>query len=328
MLKSIRSDALKLVTWLLCSLIIGAALAPFLYHGCKALVQFRVLESMGLPGQWLENKLDNAHFGRYFNRSMLIGALVCMYPLIRSLKLKKSHLGLQRNIHWKTDFGIGFVLASGILLIFGIIYMQLGIFEAKNSFSEKVLLKFLISALAVAVLEEFLFRGLLLGAVMRTARPFYALIFVSFFFALIHFLKPPLNCARLADQDIHYFGTGFWTVGQIFAQFDNPVFIAKGFATLFAVGLVLGWARIRTSSLWLCMGLHAGWVFCVKAYDYHSLAPKKYGQDLILPYIGSDLKEGMIPFCGVFLTGALASIWLRSRKNKGQLAQNKKLPTN
>ena len=294
MLKSIRYDALKLVAWLVCSLIIGAALAPFLYHGCKALVQFRVLESMGAPGQWLEGKLDNAHFGRYFNRSMLIGALVCMYPLIRSLKLKKSHLGLQRNIHWKTDFGIGFVLASSILLIFGIIYVELGIFETQNSFSEKILLKFLISALAVAAIEEFLFRGLLMGAVMRTARPFYALIFVSFFFALIHFLKPPTNCARLADQDIHYFWTGFWTVGQIFAQFDNPVFIAKGFATLFAVGLVLGWARIRTSSLWLCMGLHAGWVFCVKIYDYHTLAPKKYGQDLILPYIGSDLKLSLI----------------------------------
>ncbi|MED5470359.1 MAG: hypothetical protein VX577_01335, partial [Verrucomicrobiota bacterium] len=65
MLKSIRSDALKLAAWLVCSLIIGAALAPFLYHGCKALVQFRVLESMGAPGQWLETKLDNAHFGRY-----------------------------------------------------------------------------------------------------------------------------------------------------------------------------------------------------------------------------------------------------------------------
>ena len=168
MLKSIRSDALKLAAWLVCSLIIGAALAPFLYHGCKALVQFRVLESMGAPGQWLETKLDNAHFGRYFNRSMLIGALVCMYPLIRSLKLKKSHLGLQNNIHWKTDFGIGFVLASGILFIFGIIYIQLGIFETQNSFSEKIILKFLISALAVSVLEEFLFRGLLLGAVMRT----------------------------------------------------------------------------------------------------------------------------------------------------------------
>ena len=179
MLKSIRSDALKLATWLVCSLIIGAALAPFLYHGCKALVQFRVLESMGAPGQWLETKLDNAHFGRYFNRSMLIGALVCMYPLIRSLKLKKSDLGLQNNIHWKTDFGIGFVLASGILFIFGIIYIQLGIFETQNSFSEKIILKFMISALAVSVLEEFLFRGLLLGAVMRTARPFYAIIFVS-----------------------------------------------------------------------------------------------------------------------------------------------------
>ena len=75
MLKIIKINALKLLAWFISSLILGAALAPFLYHGCKALVQLRVLGSFGDIGVWLDSKLDNAHFGRYFNRSMLIGAL-------------------------------------------------------------------------------------------------------------------------------------------------------------------------------------------------------------------------------------------------------------
>ena len=105
-------------------------------------------------------------------------------------------------------------------------------------------------------------------------------------------------------------------MGQIFAQFENPMFIAKGFSTLFAVGLVLGWARIYTSSLWLSMGLHAGWVFCVKTYDYHSNIPKKFNKDFLLPYIGSDLKEGLIPLIGVILTGIIAIMWIKISRGK------------
>tara|TARA_B100001057_G_scaffold457876_1_gene506547 strand:- start:7177 stop:8151 length:975 start_codon:yes stop_codon:yes gene_type:complete len=322
MLKIIRSDILKLLAWFLGSLIIGAALAPFLYHGCKAIVQFRVLGSFGDAGLWLQSKLDNAHFGRYFNRSMLLGALVCLYPLIRSLKLKKAHLGLEKNSNRFSELGIGFILAAGVLFIFGIVYFQMGIFERTNSFSFRIILKFIISAITVSLIEEYLFRGFLFGAVKRTASTFSTLLFISFFFAIIHFLKPPLNCARLADSDIHYFGTGFWTVGQIFAQFENPIFIAKGFATLFVVGLVLGWARIKTSSLWLSIGLHAGWVFSVKIYDYHSNIPTRYDKNFLLPYIGTDLKEGLIPLLGVLLTGILAILWIAIRQ-KNLLRDNK-----
>ena len=119
----------------------------------------------------------------------------------------------------------------------------------------------MVSAISVALLEEFIFRGFLFGAVRRTTNTYSTLLFISFFFAIIHFLKPPPHCAKLLAEDIHYFGTGFWTVGQIFAQFENPMFIAKGFSTLFAVGLVLGWARIYTSSLWLSIRIARGMGF-------------------------------------------------------------------
>jgi hypothetical protein len=36
------------------------------------------------------------------------------------------------------------------------------------------------------------------------------------------------------------------------------------FAMLVVVGLTLGWCRLQTSSLYLSLGLHAGWVFAGK----------------------------------------------------------------
>ena len=83
MLKIIKSDALKLLAWFISSLILGAALAPFLYHGCKALVQLRVLGSFGDAGVWLDSKLDNAHFGRYFNRQCFVDAVMTFGGVIR-----------------------------------------------------------------------------------------------------------------------------------------------------------------------------------------------------------------------------------------------------
>jgi membrane protease YdiL (CAAX protease family) len=174
--------------------------------------------------------------------------------------------------------------------------------------------KFMATALVVSLLEEWLFRGLLLDAVLRSARTWAALLFVTFFFALVHFLKPP-GSIMVSDSDVNL-TTGFWMIGQIFMHFGNPVFIAAEFTTLFAVGWVLGWARLRTSSLWLGIGLHAGWVFSYEIYKYHTFMPKRYQADLFLPYIGQSLKSGLMPLTTVCLTGVVTAIWLHFRHRR------------
>ena len=76
--------------------------------------------------------------------------------------------------------------------------------------------------------------------------------------------------------------------------------VAASFTTLLAVGCVLGWAMQRTRSLWLGIGLHAGWVFCVQGFGkFASFAPGK------LPWIGADIRIGLAPFVTVILTGVL-----------------------
>ena len=128
------------------------------------------------------------------------------------------------------------------------------------------------------------------------------------------FLKPP-GTIDLNDADVKL-TTGFWMIGQIFIHFGNPVFIAAEFATLFAVGGVLGWARLRTCSLWLSIGLHSGWVFSYELYRYHTFMPKRYSPELFLPYIGTNLKSGLIPLTTVCLTGVVIAIWLCLRNRR------------
>ncbi len=306
--RHIQSDALKLLAWLACTIVLGAALAPLIFKAGKNLVDMRLLDE----GTFLGRVAEQSEFSRYFNRAVLLAAVVCLVPLLRSLKFRRSELGLERNPHGLLHFLGGFVLAGGLLLGLGYLYLQVGWFEdePKHVWEWKKLGTFGSQALGASVLEELLFRGVLLALLMRTMRPVPAAFWLTFAFAAIHFFKPPEG-AELAEADVRA-GSGFWLIGQIFAQFSDPGFIVAEFATLFAVGAVLVWARFRTRSLWLPMGLHAGWIFCLKLYSFHTRIPKDYRPDPAPPFVGADLKEGLIPLTTVCLTGVIAAIVLRA----------------
>jgi membrane protease YdiL (CAAX protease family) len=140
-------------------------------------------------------------------------------------------------------------------------------------------------------------------------KPRGALLFVTCFFTIIHFLKPP-GSVQLADADVSW-GSGFWIVGQIFAKFGNPLFILSEFITLFAVAWILGVARLRTNSLWLSIGLHCGWVFGLKLFSKLTWIPVKLQKGGYLPWVGRDLKEGLVPLVFVTLTGVIVFFWLK-----------------
>ena len=82
------------------------------------------------------------------------------------------------------------------------------------------ILAFGVIVVGAPVLEELLFRGMILSGLLRNHRPWVAIGQSALLFGIIH-LNP--------------------------AQSVNAVFM----------GLLLGWLYYRTRSLWLCMGLHA-----------------------------------------------------------------------
>jgi uncharacterized protein len=82
--------------------------------------------------------------------------------------------------------------------------------------------------------------------------------------------------------------------------------VASALATLFFIGLVLADARVLTRSLWLSIGLHAGWIFGSGAFS--RLARQ---QTLAFPWIGKNMLVGIIPLGVAALTWVIMRIWVK-----------------
>lgn len=297
--------------YLLITLITGALIAPQLFAlgnwFVKTVHTFRHEDSPIIG--WLAEKCENSDFGRYFNRAMLISALAWIWPFSKWAGAGRGGLGLEKNRFRWQDAVVGFILASSLLLVMGFIFVDFGRFAPNPKAKQaEVLAGAAIACVSVALLEEYFFRGALMALLLRTLRPLSALLFLSFFFAIVHLMQPP-DSAQVASNSVAA-GTGFWMVGQILSKFGDAHFLVAEGATLFMVGLILGWARLKTHSLWLSIGLHAGWVFGIKLFAGVTRTPKKVAPDSFMPWIGGDLKIGVVPLIILTFTGLLVLGWL------------------
>jgi len=314
----LRSDVFKITIYALGAIFLGAMLTPPLYWIGASLYESGVLAGKKILGTDLHDELRRADLARYFNRAMMLAALLGLWPAIRWLGGRpKEFLQLEPNLRRWWDLGIGFLLAAGGLLLLGWALLSGGIFvpNPKASPWMEVFFAALVSGLSVALLEEFFFRGCLMGLALRTAGRMKALAFVSVFFAAVHFLKPPEN---LVTPDPVTWTSGFWLAGNIFHQFTEPVFMAAEFTTLLLVGWILGITRLRTKSLWLAIGLHGGWVFGIKLFAGLTRRAKGIGDTL--PWIGKDLKSGLVAVVVVAITGALVWGWLKWQERRDLIA--------
>lgn len=299
----------KLLLYLFAVMLGGALLAVPLFHLGKSGYAWLSASSFRDTGlaTWLLKEIERAHFTRYFNRAVLVCAIVLIWPFSRWVKLDRSMLPTWKPVsiglkHW----AIGFFLASGLLLALGFIFFKLGAYQLAASprwfkFGEPIT-----AALGAGIVEEFFFRGLLLGLLLRTMSTRSALIAGTFVFALVHFLKPPEGW-QIDDAAVTW-SSGFLVLKQIVLGFGDVQFLLAEFATLFAVGWVLAQARMQTGALWAGIGLHGGWVFGLKYFSALMIHNKGW-----LPWIGPNLKIGLAPLLMVLLTGWLASRLLRDR---------------
>lgn len=270
-------DSLKILIYFAGLIALGALLAPPLYWG----------------GQWLWHQVPalkatlNTDFQRYFNRSILIAAVVLLFPMLRWLKIS----GFRSLIPNGDPRGfrhllLGFVLALGVMaaLSAGLVYWD--IWNLKNPLPWHRLRSVLITAAVVPILEEFFFRGALMGLISRTASRWWALLFVSAIYSVVHFLKPDEVVIRAAQVN---WLSGFHLIPHVFARFEQPQLVLAGFTTLFVLGWTLGYAALKTRGLWYSIGLHAGII--LGKFGFTKLAkPDKGG---FMPWFGSDLTIGL-----------------------------------
>ncbi|MEM6916305.1 MAG: CPBP family intramembrane glutamic endopeptidase [Verrucomicrobiota bacterium] len=314
----LRSGAFKILVFLLGIVILSAILSPPLYFAGKHIVAQGWLEGTFLEG--INGSLDRAKFSRYFNRAVLLSALLLIPPTLKWLNAGrtekfgiKAFLQLEPNPAWWKHCLFGFVIAAGTLLLLGAFYVSQGWYVTRDSGDTlgKILLQALGTGFAVGFLEEFVFRGALQAVLAKILRPLPLFFVIAVFFAVIHFFNAP----RTLEIGTVTWGTGFWMVGRIFqyffSQFADPYFLLAEFAVLFAIGLTLGYTRMKTGSLWLGIGLHAGWVFGVKTLS--PMTSRAFERAEMMPWLGDTLRVGLASTLVVLVTWL--GIWLSLRKS-------------
>lgn len=311
-----RSGAGALVLHLVCSILLAAAVSPWIHRAGKSLAAAHPVseEEASNPIEWLAAAAGRSDFDRFFDRSLLLCALLLIPFLIHRLRRlpgsDADHPSLtpllpksRRLVH----LTFGLVLAGGLLWGLGEVLQMFGGFETKESrgFSRWAS-KALMPTFFASVIEEWLFRGLILGLWLRALPTGKAIVACSLLFAAVHFLKPPESWTA---TDGNSPTAGFELLGAVVGQWLNPSFFIREFLALFLIGLILAVARVRTRSLWLPIGLHAGWILAFKSFNlFHRRVPM---EEFPAIWVGEDLRSGVAPILTLCLTAALLTLFLR-----------------
>lgn len=315
--------AIKITLSVVVVIITGAILAPAVFFVGKAYAAWGEggwVRSVP-PLEFVRDAADRSGFTRYFNRAILVAAVVWLIPLWRWLAAadpgrEVPMIGFRPLDRRALGHALlGFGLAAGVLAVLGWLLLRGDLFRWGDPPGWGVWSTALTAGVAVALLEEWFFRGLLFAILRRAWSTGKALIFLTLFFALVHFLQPPEG-TEIADADVTW-GSGFHLLGLILGNFGNVDFLLAEFAMLTAVGLILGLAVLRTGTLWLAVGLHAGWVFGLKWFSALTRTTRDLRDGEWLPWMGTNLKIGLWPLTAVAVTGVLA-LWLAGRPAGGR----------
>jgi membrane protease YdiL (CAAX protease family) len=279
-------DVIKLAAYFIATVVIGAIVAPILFWSAQSLAAHGVFSFLA--------KYD---FETFFHRALLVAAVLLLWPLLRVSHVRcLADLGLAPNSRWGRDLCAGVVVSVVPLLLCGLVLIAFHVYALRHSFAWPRFGKMLMASITVPFIEEAFFRGIVLGLLLRTGRKYIAIVAVSVIFAAVHFLKAPERTSEIVT----------WTSGFSSIAHAFDMMLASALATLFVIGWILADARVLTHSLWLSIGLHAGWIFGSGTFSL--LARQRIPA---LPWVGKNLLVGIIPLGVAALTWVIVRTWVK-----------------
>jgi membrane protease YdiL (CAAX protease family) len=236
----------------------------------------------------------------YFRRTALVLGIV-LWPLLwPRLALQPPSLRLET---WRIDaraFRQGAYVGIGGVLLLTLVLMAnhtLMLHRPLHTIAwHFVGARALMTGIAVAAVEEPLFRGAMLTSLRRERGALGALVMTSTVFALVHFIAVPPHGPVNEHAPWH---AGFDLLAEATALWREPRAILGLGCTLWVMGMVLGHVTLQSGRLACALGLHAGWVMAlllVTAVTSPTGAPTWL--------LGADLRTGFAPL------GVMAITWL------------------
>ena len=272
---------------------IGISLVPFgmlLLYTCIACV-------IGYGVFILINGAAELH--RVISRVTQVLLILSIYPTMRYLNISAKQLGFVPFKRFLKQMSGGIILGLCTLLpVLLLSYaLDITIFDETKAWTlEKVVVKLLVAfllALLISLLEEPMFRGILISAYVKRIGVTATIFISSFYYAILHFIKARTSIsvedARLSD--------GFYLAIEAFQNLLKPEHLGALWALLM-VGVFLAIMRTRLQlSLAWCIGCHAAWVWQIKmAHQLMNVNPD------------SDLTYLVSPYDGVI--GPMVAMWL------------------
>jgi membrane protease YdiL (CAAX protease family) len=292
---------LRLLVYPVAVVLLACVMSPPLYWAGNFLAEAGILPIVeGFP------------FHRYFSRSVQISALLLLWPAFRWVGIQRiSVLGIYPNPMWKRDLAIGFVFAFLPVLALGAGYFFYGVYEFRPNWEGAKFLRVAGTACVVSVIEEFLFRCVFLGVCLLAMGRVAAVGISAVFFAVVHFLKT----SKQASEAPVTWLSGFDQLPLLFSSAPPWPLLGWGFLSLLLAGILLAVATIRTRSLFLAIGLHAGWILGqqgIQILGKFDIKPS----DQLLPWVGENVVSGavptgLVPLAVLGFTGILLVLFLR-----------------
>jgi CAAX protease family protein len=312
--KRSHRDLLLIVAYVAGVLVFAALLAPWLQAAGQTfahLGQERGWRDVrGLGG--IVKAAEKTELPGYFDRAALLAALAGLWPLFRVLKIEwRSVVGrVTPSTGWRQMLA-AFAIAALLLLAMGALCLWLPVCTLGRNPPWLSIGPPLASGFTVAVLEEFLFRGAMLGILRRSLSVRAAVFWTTVIFAVLHFLKPPEHGSMVHDPVT--WASGFAVIPQLFRGFGQWQNFLAEFLLLLGVGWVLARARVATDGLWAGIGLHAGWVACMKYFMQATATTPALRHGDLMPWFAENHCRsivspvvGFVPLAIILLTGFIA----------------------
>ncbi len=317
-------DVLKVWIYAAAAIWGGAWISPLLYNAGKALAEVSSQKMTNGLVEWLAGWCRAGDFPDFYMAAVLLVALVLFLPWMEWVHAKRGEVSgtgpwkfrlpggartrsrgqaLRHNLEGPWHCFSGFMLVAGLLLSMGVALVPAGFFTMRHASGELpgLAMRTLGVSLAMAFLTEVFFRGVAMGIFMRAMRPAMALAVSAAFFALV-FSALPQRGVTVPDAEAS--GAGLELLRLLASRFADWRCVLGEFTPLLALGAVLAYARWRTASLWLPIGLHTGWLFAKGMLAQLSMAT---GMAETIPTLtGRMLQQGLVPLLAIVLAGVLA----------------------
>ena len=209
---------------------------------------------------------DAISFRQLINRLAQLFLMLSIFPAMDYLKINKEELGFaSRPVFLKQllqGFGLGFMTLAPVFIV--LTMLGINVVDETQHWTAGLLARFmvinLLIALLISLIEESLFRGIMLTSLNRKMPVMAAIIISSAYYAALHFFS---SSTDIPVQDINLL-SGFKLLGEAFGKLLNPEILSAFFALLM-VGIFLGVLRTQVkASLGLCIGCHTCWVWQIK----------------------------------------------------------------